>query len=157
MSAKHSDVHLFWGDLPEKIASNIAEIRQMAKAHGRENDIGFGMRLQVICRENEKDAWEAADILVRDATEQQKQEMKTLYTRSEANQRVQQLAREHGDLLLPHLWTGITKVRPGAGIAVVGNPRAMRWIRCSNSSTPAAIRSACPAICTTRRPSASDG
>src|SRR5437762_2172353 len=32
------------------------------------------------------------------------------------------LAREHGDLLLPHLWTGITKVRPGAGIAVVGNP-----------------------------------
>ena len=41
---------------------------------------------------------------------------------SEANRRVQELAREHGDLLLPHLWTGITKVRPGAGIAVVGNP-----------------------------------
>ena len=30
LSAKHSDVHLFWGDLPERIASNIAEIRQMA-------------------------------------------------------------------------------------------------------------------------------
>jgi alkanesulfonate monooxygenase len=26
------------------------------------------------------------------------------------------------DRLLPHLLTGITKVRPGAGIAVVGNP-----------------------------------
>jgi alkanesulfonate monooxygenase len=48
--------------------------------------------------------------------------MKTLYANSVASQRVQQLAREHGDLLLPHLWTGITKVRPGAGIAVVGNP-----------------------------------
>jgi alkanesulfonate monooxygenase len=114
LSAKHSDVHLFWGDLPE--------IRQMARAHGRENDIGFGMRLQVICRENEADAWEAADRLVRHATERQKQEIKTLYSKSEANLRVQQLAREHGDLLLPHLWTGITKVRPGAGIAVVGNP-----------------------------------
>jgi alkanesulfonate monooxygenase SsuD/methylene tetrahydromethanopterin reductase-like flavin-dependent oxidoreductase (luciferase family) len=89
---------------------------------GRENDIGFGMRLQVICRENEADAWEAADQLVRHATERQKQEMKTLYNKSEANLRVQRLAREHGDLLLPHLWTGITKVRPGAGIAVVGNP-----------------------------------
>jgi alkanesulfonate monooxygenase len=122
MSAKHSDVHLFWGDLPERIAANIAEIRQMAKAHDRENDVGFGMRLQVICREQEKDAWEAADILVRDATERQKQEIKTLYNNSAANQRVQQLAREHGDLLLPHLWTGITRVRPGAGIAVVGNP-----------------------------------
>jgi alkanesulfonate monooxygenase len=122
ISAKHSDVHLFWGDLPERIAANIAEIRQMASAHGRENAIGFGMRLQVICREDEKDAWEAADILVRDATERQKHEMKTLYNTSEANRRVQELAREHGDLLLPHLWTGITKVRPGAGIAVVGNP-----------------------------------
>jgi alkanesulfonate monooxygenase len=122
MSAKHSDVHLFWGDLPERIASNIAEIREMAKPHGRDNAIGFGMRLQVICREDEKDAWEAADVLVRDASERQKQEIKTLYNNSEANRRVQQLAREHGDLLLPHLWTGITRVRPGAGIAVVGNP-----------------------------------
>jgi len=60
--------------------------------------------------------------LVRNATERQKQEMKTLYNNSAANQCVQQLAREHGDLLLPHLWTGITRVRPGAGIAVVGNP-----------------------------------
>jgi alkanesulfonate monooxygenase len=94
----------------------------MARAHGRDDEIGFGMRLQVICREDEADAWQAADQLVRHATERQKQEMKTLYNNSAANQRVQQLAREHGDLLLPHLWTGITKVRPGAGIAVVGNP-----------------------------------
>jgi len=122
MSAKHSDVHLFWGDLPDRIAASIAEIRAMARAHARENAIGFGMRLQIICREDERDAWEAAEQLVRHATERQKQEMKTLYNNSVANQRVQQLAREHGDLLLPHLWTGITKVRPGAGIAVVGNP-----------------------------------
>jgi alkanesulfonate monooxygenase len=122
LSAKHSDVHLFWGDLPERIAQNIVEIRAMARAHDRADEIGFGMRLQVICREDEADAWQAADQLVRHATERQKQEMKTLYNNSVANQRVQQLAREHGDLLLPHLWTGITKVRPGAGIAVVGNP-----------------------------------
>ena len=122
LSAKHSDVHLFWGDLPERIAANIVEIRAMAAAHGRADTIGFGMRLQVICRENESDAWDAAERLVRDASDKQKQDMKTLYVRSAANQRVQQLAREHGDLILPHLWAGITRVRPGAGIAVVGNP-----------------------------------
>jgi len=122
LSAKHSDVHLFWGDLPGRIAQNIVEIRAMARAHDRADEIGLGMRLQVICREDEAQAWEAADKLVRHATERQRQEMKTLYNNSVANQRVQQLAREHGDLLLPHLWTGITKVRPGAGIAVVGNP-----------------------------------
>jgi len=122
ISARHSDVHLFWGDLPERIAENITEIRAMAKVHGREDEIGFGMRLQMICREDEADAWAAADRLVRNASERQKQEIRTLYNNSAANQRVQQLAREHGELLLPHLWTGITKVRPGAGIAVVGNP-----------------------------------
>ena len=26
------------------------------------------------------------------------------------------------DLIEPHLWTGLTKVRPGAGVAIVGNP-----------------------------------
>ena len=31
---------------------------------------------------------------------------------------------EDDDLLLAkHLWAGITKVRPGAGVAVVGNPQ----------------------------------
>jgi alkanesulfonate monooxygenase len=122
ISAKHSDVHLFWGDLPERIAQNIGEIRALARPHGREDEIGFGMRLQIICRENEAEAWEAADILVRNATERLKEERRTLYNNSVANLRVQQLAREYGDLLLPHLWTGITRVRPGAGIAVVGNP-----------------------------------
>ena len=34
-----------------------------------------------------------------------------------------ELAREHGELIGPHLWTGVTRVRPGAGIVVVGNPR----------------------------------
>jgi alkanesulfonate monooxygenase len=123
ISAKHSDVHLFWGDTPERIAENIATIRNLAKAHGREEQIGFGMRLQVICREREQDAWDAAETLVKDATEGQKQAMKTLYTRSAANQRVQELAKEYGDLIMPHLWTGITRVRPGAGIAVVGDPQ----------------------------------
>jgi alkanesulfonate monooxygenase len=122
ISAKHSDVHLFWGDTPERIKQNIAEIRTMAKAHGRENDVGFGMRLQVICRENERDAWDAAETLVKDAGEKLKQDRQTLYVRSEANKRVQELAREYGELIMPHLWTGITKVRPGAGICVVGNP-----------------------------------
>jgi len=124
MSAKHSDVHLFWGDTPQRIAENIAEIRKMASAHGRAETIGFGMRLQIICREREADAWNAAETLVKDVSEHRTNAMKTLsaQSRSEANLRVQAVAREYGDLITPHLWTGITRVRTGAGIAVVGNP-----------------------------------
>src|SRR2546428_2447653 len=47
-SAKHSDVHLVWGDLSEKIPSHIAQIREMERPHGRADDIGFGTRPRVI-------------------------------------------------------------------------------------------------------------
>ena len=120
VSAKHADVHLFWGDHPDRIAANMAEIRAMAAAHGR--TVGFGMRLQIICREREADAWAAADALIRDVSEQHTRMIHTMYGTSEANQRMQELSRTAHDRILPNLWTGITKVRPGAGVAVVGNP-----------------------------------
>ncbi|MGE3650628.1 MAG: LLM class flavin-dependent oxidoreductase, partial [Reyranellaceae bacterium] len=69
ISAKHSDVHLFWGDTPERIGRQIAEIRELARKHGRHDAIGFGMRLQVIVREREADAWAAADRLIADLGE----------------------------------------------------------------------------------------
>ena len=121
LSAKHSDVHLFWGDTVTQIADNIKTLRQMAAKHGREHDLGFGMRLQIICREKESDAWEAADGLIRNVTKERQEYIRTYYAASVANQRVQELARQ-GDLIAPHLWTGLTKARPGAGIVIVGNP-----------------------------------
>ncbi len=122
LSAKHSDVHLFWGDLPERIAENIADIRARAAEHGRADDIGFGMRLQIICRESEAEALEAADRLIRDMPEAAREMLKRRTQTSMANRRVQQLAAEKGLWIAPHLWTGLTRFRPGAGIAVVGNP-----------------------------------
>ena len=122
ISAKHADVHLFWGDTPDRIAANMRDIRALAAAHGRAEDIGFGMRLQIVCRETEEAAWDAAHELVRDTTEGQARYIREHYASSAANRRVQELARTHGELIAPHLWTGITRVRPGAGIAIVGNP-----------------------------------
>jgi len=122
LSAKHSDVHLFWGDLPERIAANITDIRDRAARHGREDDIGFGMRLQIICRESEAEALEAAERLICNISESAREQLKRRVANSEANRRVQELAAEKGLWLAPHLWSGLTRFRPGAGIAVVGNP-----------------------------------
>ena len=123
LSAKHADVHLFWGDTPERIRDNMTTIRGLAARHGRAEAIGFGMRLQILCRETEREAWDAANELVRGVTEAQTRFVRTHFAGSAANRRVQELAMEHGDLIGPHLWTGVTRVRPGAGIVVVGNPR----------------------------------
>lgn len=123
LSAKHSDVHLFWGDTVETIKANMAIIRELAARHGRTNEIGFGMRLQIICRETESQAWDAAQALLAGVTEADTELIRKQYKSSVANQRVQELARTHGELIAPHLWTGITRVRPGAGIVVVGDPQ----------------------------------
>ena len=122
ISARNSDVHLFWGDTPERIAENIRDIRQRAARFGRENEIGFGMRLQIMCRESEDEAWAAARKLIAHGTDADREDIIERTYNSAANRRVQELAREHGEMIGPNLWTGITKVRPGAGIAVVGNP-----------------------------------
>ena len=121
MSAKHSDVHLFWGDTYDRIRENMKVIRGMAARHGREDAIGFGMRLQIVCRETEEEAWDFAHELVGHASESQKAFVRERFATSEANRRVRELAAT-GDVIERNLFTGITKVRPGAGIAVVGTP-----------------------------------
>jgi alkanesulfonate monooxygenase len=121
LSAKHSDVHLFWGDTPERIGENITHIRRLAAKHGREDKIGFGMRLQICCRETEEEAWAVARELVAAASSDSVKRIRRDTSKSAANNRVQELA-DIGEMIGPNLWTGITKVRSGAGIAVVGNP-----------------------------------
>jgi alkanesulfonate monooxygenase len=123
VSARHADVHLFWGDTYERIGANMAEIRAMAESHGRGHAIGFGMRLQIVCRETEAEAWAAAEHLVEHVSEATTRFVREHFGTSEANRRVQELAMTMGDLIEPNLWTGITRTRPGAGIAVVGDPR----------------------------------
>lgn len=131
ISAKHSSVHLFWGDRPSGIATKIADLKQRARRHGREDALQFGMRLQIVCAETEAEAWEDAYKLLGDATSMKLANMRTrgdavegIKRTSEANRQVWKLLEESGEdmKLGPHLWAGISKVRAGAGIAVVGNP-----------------------------------
>ncbi len=132
ISAKHSTVHLFWGDKPSVIAKKVQEMRVLAAKYGRENAINFGMRLQVICRDTEEAAWEEAYRLISGASKFNFVNMRTgaaavegIKKTSDANRRVWELLDESGDdmKIHPHLWTGISTVRVGAGIAIVGNPQ----------------------------------
>ncbi|MBB1597784.1 LLM class flavin-dependent oxidoreductase [Achromobacter sp. UMC46] len=124
ISAKHSSVHLFWGDYPSVIAENIKGIKEVAAKYGRENELEYAMRLQVICRESEQEAWDFAHQLVEGAEDRKamKQQRDT-HINSVANSRQKALANSEGGKLTPHLWTGINDVRSGAGVAVVGNPK----------------------------------
>ena len=132
ISAKHSSVHLFWGVKPDVIATKIKDMRGRAAKHGRGHVLQFGMRLQIICADTEIEAWDEAHRLIAGATQfnlinnkDGKAAVDGIRRTSEANQRVWKLLEESGDdmKIHPHLWTGISMVRAGAGIAVVGTPK----------------------------------
>lgn len=79
------------------------------------------MRLQVIVRDTEAEAWNAAEALIANAD---KENARTDdWTESKAQDRMQELVQAENYRLGDHLWSGITTVRPGAGVAVVGDPQ----------------------------------
>jgi len=124
ISARHSAVHLFWGDYPSVIAEQIKGITELAAKYNRENELAYAMRLQIICRETEEQAWEAAHQLVEGADAQKTvKAQRDVGINSVANSRQKELAGVDGGKLTANLWTGINDVRAGAGVAVVGNPR----------------------------------
>lgn len=120
LCARHADVHLFWGDTPDKIAERVEEMNERAAREGR--SLRYGMRLHVIVRETEDEAWAAARALIANATPKLQQERAALGDQSEANDRMKELAKVENHMIDEHLWSGIATVREGAGVAIVGNP-----------------------------------
>ena len=62
VAAEHSDVYLTWGEPPEQVKEKIEEVRKLAEEKGR--SVRFGIRLHVIVRETEEEAWEEAERLI---------------------------------------------------------------------------------------------
>lgn len=126
-AAKHVDLYLTWGEPLEQVAAKFAEVREAAAAEGRQ--IRFGVRLHVIVRETEEEAWEVADRLIRDADPALLEEARRRLAQSDSVGQQRMLAlhgtsKDRESLLVgPHLWAGIGLLRGGAGTAVVGNPQ----------------------------------
>lgn len=124
IAAKHVDLYLTWGEPPDQVAEKIAEVRSLAAKYGR--TLRFGIRLHVIVRETEAEAWDAAHRLIRhldDATIAAAQAAMAT-SDSEGQQRMMALHQGERDNLeiSPNLWAGVGLVRGGAGTALVGNP-----------------------------------
>jgi alkanesulfonate monooxygenase len=124
IAAKHVDVYLTWGEPPEQVAQKIASVRRLAEVQGR--TLRFGIRLHIIVRETESEAWDAANQLIRYVDEDAIATAQKAYSRmdSEGQKRMSQLHNGSREALeiSPNLWAGVGLVRGGAGTALVGDP-----------------------------------
>lgn len=124
IAAKHVDVYLTWGEPPQQVAEKIKQVKKLATDQGR--TLRFGIRLHVIVRETESEAWDAANDLIRYVDEDAISKAQQAYSRMDSvgQQRMTELhngSRENLEIS-PNLWAGIGLVRGGAGTALVGDP-----------------------------------
>ncbi|MFC3059139.1 FMNH2-dependent alkanesulfonate monooxygenase [Paenirhodobacter populi] len=124
LAAKHVDAYLTWGEPPEAVAEKIADVRARAAEQGR--TVRFGVRLHVIARETEAEAWAEADRLISHLTDADIAAAQANYARMDSVGQARMAALHGGqrDKLVvgPNLWAGVGLVRGGAGTALVGNP-----------------------------------
>lgn len=67
IAAEHVDVYLAWGEPPNQLKEVFDDVRERAARRGRK--IRFGVRLHIIVRETEGEAWDAANDLLRYVTD----------------------------------------------------------------------------------------
>lgn len=124
LAAAQADTYLTWGEPPAAVAEKIADIRSRAAVHGR--TLRYGIRLHLIVRETEGEAWDAARGLIRhlsDDTIATAQRKLATESDSEGQRRMSALHGGSRELLevAPSLWAGVGLVRGGAGTALVGD------------------------------------
>lgn len=127
IAAKHIDVYLTWGEPPEAVAEKVKDIKRLAAEQGR--TVRFGIRLHVIVREIEAEAWDAAHDLIKYVDEETIAATQEKFKRQDSvgQRRMSDLNDGSKDSLeiSPNLWAGIGLVRWGAGTALVGDPETV--------------------------------
>lgn len=131
LAAEQVNTYLTWGEPPAAVAAKVTDVRARAATHGR--TLQFGIRLHVIVRETEDEAWRAAAELVSQLDEKTVAAAQAKFAQMDSvgQRRMAELHQGRFDRndvrkgleIAPNLWAGVGLVRGGAGTALVGNPQ----------------------------------
>ncbi|HEY3590357.1 MAG TPA: FMNH2-dependent alkanesulfonate monooxygenase [Buttiauxella sp.] len=123
LAAEQVDLYLTWGEPPHLVKEKIEQVRAKAAAQGR--TVRFGIRLHVIVRETNEEAWQAANRLISQLDEDTIAKAQAAFARTDSVGQ-HRMAALHGGKrdrleISPNLWAGVGLVRGGAGTALVGD------------------------------------
>ena len=130
-AAKHIDTYLSWGEPPAQVAEKIRELSALAARHGR--TLRYGIRLYLIVRDTDEEAWEEANRLLGTMDEATVGRTQALLRNSDSVGQQRMLSLHNGRIpedareleIYPNLWSGLSLVRPGPGTAIVGSPKTV--------------------------------
>jgi alkanesulfonate monooxygenase len=123
LCAKHCDVYLMWPEPEELIAERMQNVAARATVHGR--TIDYGLRVHMIVRDTEQEAYEYADELVSKLDDEKGKEIRErALDAKNYGVALQAANRDRADefgFIEPHLWAGVGRARSGCGAALVGS------------------------------------
>jgi len=127
VAVEAADVFLMWAEPLDWIREQIAEAEGLRQVLGRERELRYGLRAQVLVRESEDEAWQEAWEIISKVDPQALQESNLRFTQTDAtNQKRQNELREgsraNNFVIGPNLWTGLSTVRGGGAVLLVGTP-----------------------------------
>lgn len=124
VAADTVDTYLTWGEPPAEVAKKLEAVQKAADARGRK--LNFGIRLHVIVRETNEEAWRAANDLLKHLDDETLATAQKTFERMDSVGQKRMLALHGGSRdkleVSPNLWAGVGLVRGGAGTALVGDP-----------------------------------
>jgi len=131
IAAKHVDKYLTWGEPPAETAAVIKDVSSRAAKYGRK--LGFGIRLNLIVRDTDEEAWAAAQQMLDSASDETIAKVQANNRKQDAVGQERQLGFHSGqrpkharDLeIYPNVWSGFGLLRNGPGIAIVGGPQSV--------------------------------
>ena len=128
LAAAQTDVYLTWGEPIEQAKQKIEDVRARARVKGRE--VKFGLRMHLIVRETEEEAWRVADRLISNVSDEAIALAQSKLTEADSVGQRRMTALQRGRTrealeIAPNLWAGIGLVRRGAGTALVGDPKTV--------------------------------
>lgn len=124
LAADQVDTYLTWGEPPTSVKEKLEIVRQKAAARGR--TLSYGIRLHVIVRETNEEAWAAAEQLIQHIDDATIAAAQAKFKQMDSVGQRRMAALHNGDRtkleVSPNLWAGVGLVRGGAGTALVGDP-----------------------------------
>lgn len=123
VAAEHCDVYLTWGEPPAAVAEKLEKARDAAAKRGK--TFSYGIRLHVIVRESESEAWAEAEKLISRLDDDTIAQAQATLKRMDSVGQNRMRELHGGDrsklVVSPNLWAGVGLVRGGAGTALVGS------------------------------------
>ncbi|MCI4116656.1 FMNH2-dependent alkanesulfonate monooxygenase [Dickeya dianthicola] len=127
LAAEQVELYLTWGEPPAQVKEKLDRVRAKAAEQGR--SVRFGIRLHVVVRETNEEAWQAANRLISQLDDDTIAQAQASLKRFDSVGQQRMVALHGGGRdkleISPNLWAGIGLVRGGAGTALVGDPQTV--------------------------------